>query len=175
MMEEYYLDGEQYFYKNGKWYTSSRMIAPQGVVAKLNKLLLEKEDFSKKTIEELINIIDDARKEEVGNYSLAAQALEAAIRKADSKALRTLLPRLCSNYRRQGKYQAAIDVIGNYINEYGAQIISPALYTSYAAAFCDIENYEKAKEYANKAHAMSKGESSPELISVYARIKKFLE
>lgn len=172
-MEAYYLEDEKYYYKDGKWLTSSMTSAPLRLVSKLNKLLVKDVDFSTKSMEELFTIIDGARAAE--NNSLAAQALEAAIRKASPAELRKLLPRLTSNYRKSGRSQTAIDLAESYIEEYGRQVESNALYTSLAAAYCDVEDFEIARKLANKARALSAGKSSPELISVYARIKKFEE
>ena len=45
------------------------------------------------------------------------------------------------------------------------------LFTSIAAAYCDIEDYETAREYANKAYAKFKGHSDEELFLVYKRIE----
>ncbi len=49
--------------------------------------------------------------------------------------------------------------------------MSPTLLTSIAAAYCDIGDVEEARRMANSARAMQGGNSSKELISVYARIK----
>lgn len=170
-MESYYLEGEKYYYKNGKWFTSSMMAAPTGIVSKLNKLLVEDVDFSTQNMDELLKIIDGARGSE-NNY-LASQALDAAIQKANPGELRKLLPRLTSNYRKVGRPQTAIDLAESYINNYGKHVESNALYTSLAAAYCDIDDFNIARKLANKARALSAGVSSPELISVYARIKKY--
>lgn len=52
------------------------------------------------------------------------------------------------------------------------KVWSAALFTSIAAAYCDIDNYETARKFANLARSISGMESSPELISVYKRIKQ---
>ena len=118
-MEAYYLEDEKYYYKNGKWFTDTMMAAPKGLVSRLNKLLVKDVDFTTKSVGELLTIIDGARVAE--NNSLAAQALEAAIRKARPSDLRKLLPRLTSNYRKSGRSQTAIDLAESYIEEYGRQ------------------------------------------------------
>ena len=50
--------------------------------------------------------------------------------------------------------------------------IRRGILTSLAAAYCDIEKIEEARKYANKAKAISANNRSPELINVYARIKR---
>ena len=169
-MEEYILDGETYYYKNGKWLDENKCRAPLAVVSRLNALLIKKEDFEQYSMQELLEIIDKARSSD--NVQLASQALEAALRIASVSEIKQLLPRLTSNYRRIGKPQSAIDVFKTYTDEYQKSVWSSALFTSVAAAYCDICDYETAKKCADRAMSISAGESSPELISVYKRIKE---
>lgn len=169
-MEEYYLDGEKYYCKNGKWLDACYRAVPLAIVSKLNQLMLKSTDFESKTLEELLKIIDSARESE--NIQLAAQALEAAIRKASVGEIRNLLPRLTSNYRKLGRPQTAIDISKSYTEEYKKKVWSPALFTSVAAAYCDLENYDTARKFANLARSISGAEASIELISVYKRIKE---
>lgn len=169
-MDTYIYDGEKYYYKNGKWLTSTYTSAPLAIVSKLNQLLIKNEDLGGNNYDELITIIDGARMSD--NYQLAAQALEVAIRIASEDDIRKLLPRLTSNYRKLGRSQTAIDISKAYTDQYGKKVWSAALFISIAAAYCDIDNYETARKFANLAQSISGMESSPELISVYKRIKQ---
>lgn len=172
-MQTFELDDNKYYYNNGKWLTSSFTTPPLAVVSKLNKLLIENEDFSEKTMEELLEIIDKARASE--NIQLASQAIEASLRIATVPELRNLLPRLTSNYRKIGRPTSAIEIALSYLEEHSKKVWSPALFTSLAAAYCDIDDFESGKKYANRARSLSGNESSPELISVYKRIKQHNE
>ena len=58
------------------------------------------------------------------------------------------------------------------VGQYGGRLLSPALCTSVAAAYCDIKDYKKAKDCADKAYAMSGGKAAGELAAVYGRIRK---
>lgn len=169
-MEKYLLNGEEYTYRNGTWFDSRYTIAPLAIASKLNQLLINNTDFEAMSVEELLKIIDGSRKSD--NIQLAAQVLEVAIRKASVDEIRNLLPRLTSNYRKLGRPQAAIDISKAYTDEYKKKVWSPALFTSVAAAYCDIEDYEMARKYANLARRISGEEASVELISVYKRIKE---
>lgn len=169
-MEKYFLDGEEYIFKNGKWLTSSYMIPPLEVVSKLNKLVQNSGSIDKMGMDELIQLIDKAREGE--NYQLAARALDRALSIAAEDELKIILPRLTSNYRKQGRIQEAIDVSEKYLSQYGKKVYSAALFTSIAGAYCDLGDIENARNSANRARALSGSQSSPELISVYARIKK---
>lgn len=169
-MEKYFMDGEEYTYRNGKWLDSRYTIAPLAVANKLNQLLIKNTDFEAMSIEELLKIIDGSRKSD--NIQLAAQVLETAIRKASVDEIRKLLPRLTSNYRKLGRPQTAIDISKIYTDEYKKKVWSPALFTSIAAAYCDIDDYEVARKFANLARSISGQEASVELVSVYKRIKE---
>lgn len=116
---------------------------------------------------ELIKTTDVAKLSE--NTQLAIKAAETALKKANVAEVRVLLPRLTSLYRLSGRPQKAIDVYEEYLEKYDKSINSPSLFTSLAAAYCDLELTEEAREYANKANAMASGD--PEFISVYARLK----
>lgn len=161
------LDGEIYYYTNGKWIDSKYMSVPSSIVSRLNRMLTLSEDFSEKSMAELIKTIDVAKLSE--NTQLAIKAAETGLKKADLAGVRMLLPRLTSLYRISGRPQKAIDVYEEYLAKYGKSIHSPSLFTSLAAAYCDLELTEEARKYANKANAMASGD--PELISVYARLK----
>ena len=47
-MDTYTYDGEKYYYKNGKWLTSTYTSASLAIVSKLNQLLMKNEDLSGK-------------------------------------------------------------------------------------------------------------------------------
>lgn len=168
-MDKYLLDDEVYYYKNGRWVDSDNMSVPTSLVSRLNRLLTNSENLSEKSVVELIELFDKAKKAD--NTQLALKAVEAAIEKADVAEIKSLLPRATSIYRNLGKSQKAIDMMEHYIEIYDKSIISQALLTSVAAAYCDIGKLDMARKYANKAKASYAGQSSPELINVYARLK----
>ena len=172
-MKKYNYDGETYLFQNGSWYTTSMMKAPLAVVSKLNKLLVDDEDLSGKSMDELLKMIDDSRKTD--NYLLSAKALSEALKMAKPFEIRKLLPRYTSNLRKMGQSQKAINEASLYMQKYGRAAHSSALFTSIGAAYCDLGDYEMGKQYANQARSLSGGESSAELISLYARIKRYNE
>ena len=169
-MDKYYIDGEEYIFKNGKWLTSSFMIPPLAIVNKLNKMMQSSGNIEKMRMDELLEVVDNSRERE--NYRLAEQALERAMTIAKEDEIKIILPRLTSNYRKQGKPQEAIDVSEKYLSQYGTMLYSPMLFTSIAAAYCDLGDFVNARLNANRARSLSGSQSSVELISVYSRINK---
>lgn len=168
-METYYLNGKKYYHDNGKWLTSGYMSAPISVVGELNKLLLEKEDISSKSVEELISIVDGAKKS--GNTLWAIMAGKRALEIACEGEVRNLLSRVTSTFRMLGRPREALDTANLYIDRYGKTVLSPALYTSMAAAYIDLGDVDNGRLYANKAKGMIGNGTSYELIGVYQRLK----
>lgn len=169
-MDKYELDGETYYFNNGKWLTSNYMSVPTSIISRLNKQLTE--DISLKPVRELIGILDGAKQGKNDQYAL--KIAKEALDRADISEIRQLLPRVTSLYRNNNQSQKAIDVATEYINKYDKKVMSSALYTSLAAAYCDINNLGLARKYANKAKALSAENSAPELISVFARLKRLV-
>lgn len=166
-MDKYELDGETYYFNNGKWLTSNYMSAPTAVLGKLNKLLAD--DSSEKSVEDVIKILDGAKQSD--NTHLALKMAQDALNKATPSDLRLLLPRITSLYRKNDQPEEAIRFAKEYIDQYEKKVCSPALFTSLAAAYCDLGRIEDARKYANRARALSGNSSSVELMSVYRRIK----
>ena len=170
-MEAYDLDGKRYYYDKGRWFTSSYMIAPVELTSRLNMLLMEKDDISKKSMNELMKILDGAN--HGGNTQYAIKVAEKALDIAEEVSeIRGVLPRLTSLYRQVGKPQKAIDIAKEYTDLFNRKVWSQAFLTSIAAAYCDLEDYVTAKKFADIAYATYGGSSSPELMNVYERVKR---
>lgn len=169
-LEIYYLNGEKYYYREGKWLSSSYIEVPLVIANQLNNLLVNDEDFLDKSMKELLEIIDSSRCAD--NIQLAAKVLKRALEIASIPQIAKLLPRLTSNYRKLGMSQKAIDIAKLYTAKYGRRVYSAPLFISVAAAFCDIDDYEKAKKFADLARTSTGVQNSIELISVYKRIKE---
>ena len=172
-MESYEYNGEKYYFKKGKWLKSDYTVAPISVVTELNKLLMENENFEEKSVDEIIKLLDGAKM--TSNTGFALKLAEEAMEKASLSEARALLPRITSLYRIKHRPEKAIEVGEHYIGIYEGKIWSPSLFTSLAAAYCDLNELEKARKYANRARAISGNNSSVELMSVYARLKKLEE
>ncbi len=170
--ERFEMEGETYFFnpKNGGWYNSSYTTVGKEELYKLNNIRMQKIDFDQMDTDDLIHIAQSMKDSNDLIYS-AKIFDELLKRKEDESLVRKILPRYTSILRKLQKPKEAISMFEKYNAMYGKTIGSPALYTSLAAAYCDVGDYIEARNKANKAHAMSGGNSSPELISVYARIK----
>ena len=58
-MESYEYNGEKYYFKKGKWLKSDYTVAPIGVINSLNMLLMEREEFETKTVDDSQRSVTD--------------------------------------------------------------------------------------------------------------------
>ena len=172
-MESYEFNGEKYYFTKGKWLKSDYTVAPIGVINSLNMLLMEREEFETKTVDEIIQMLDGAKMS--GNTGFALKLAEESLEKATLSEARALLPRITSLYRIKNRPERAVELGEHYIRVYESKIWSASLFTSLAAAYCDLNKLEEARKYANRARAISGNNSSIELMSVYSRLKKLEE
>jgi len=168
--EKYVVDGTTYYYINGKWVDSCYTTVTKSILFKLNAARLKSLDFENSDFSELIKIAQEMKENE--DFVLSYRLFDTLLKKTDDlSVIRSILPRYTSTIRKLERPNEAIQIAEDYINKYGKEINSSALMTSVAGALCDIGDYVEARKKANKARALSAGNSSPELISVYSRIK----
>ena len=160
--------GQTYNRRNGMWFDKNYMRVAH-LEQTLNKLYVQKNPIGDKTPEELIREGDSYKKS--AYYHLAIKYYEEALKKPTLENCQYVLPRITSCYRRQGLSKRAIDLFERAQEVFGRDIHTAPLFTSVAAACCDIQDYEKAKKYANKAFSIN-GWASAELKAVYGRIRK---
>ena len=169
-METLIYEGRTYVRRNGKWVDSRNMVAPEGVQRDLNR------EFAKQINPENLSINDcinqgDAFKNSC-SASIALKFYEKAAENADRQTMAYLLPRITSCYRQTGQAQKAIDILTLATHRFGQGMVTPVLLTSVAAAYCDLQDYARAKKCCDRAYASSGGKHSDELSLVYDRIKK---
>jgi len=167
---EMIFEGKKYIRRGEKWTDSSYIVVPETVQRKLYDAYSESIDISGLHYNSLIEEAD--RFKESSSYDLAIKYYEEAIRKGSQSDIRYILPRITSCYRLSKQPQKAIALFSEIKRKYGAGFFSPALLTSAAAAYCDMNKYTEAKKCIDRAYAMSGGKSSPEMNAVYGRLRK---
>ena len=165
-------EGEIYYFNNGKVYDSFFMEIPQIISEKILGKYYEEldcENFDENQFLEHIKNLKSSR-----FFIKCIKIIEFAIEKFNKSIdfCKAVLPIATSCYRLNNQPQQAIDFWKTKRESFRSCISAP-LFTSLAAAYCDIQDYITAKKLANTACALSNGPNnmSPELISVYARIK----
>ena len=160
-------NGETYKRRKDKWADSSGLIAHDGLQDDLNKAYAQQLDPNTLPLDDCIAQGDSFKKS--SSYSLALKFYEAAVEKADFKTMSYILPRMTSCYRKIGQPQKSIDILTYASKTFGKEMITSALLTSAAAAYCDLGDSLHATLCYNKAYA--KGGNSDELSLVYKRIQ----
>lgn len=170
-MEKYELNGEIYYFTGKNWVDSHYTVVKREELSKLNNLRSADMFIENKSFDELLIEADQVKNTD--DYLMAIKIYEKMLEIAkDSVEIRKILPRYTSMLRKDDRPFKAIEMYQEYYARFGRSIMSPALYTSVAAACCDVNDVENARKSANLAYKMSEGNASPELISVFARIKK---
>ncbi len=165
--------GKTYTRRCEKWVDSENLIVQKSLQMELNKeyaMILSSIDLS---LEEYIAEGDIFKSS--GSIGIALTFYEEAVKKADCKAMAYILPRMTSCYRKNGQPQKAIDILAYASNTFGKNMVTPTLLISVAAAYCDIEDYVRAKKCCDRAYCELNGKYSEELSLVYKRIKKETE
>ena len=165
-------EGRKYKRYNGNWIDSDYVIAPLIVQEALDKRYAKSLSLEQFSVKELVALADDFKNNE--SYLLAEKHYREALSRPNIEwnDRKYIYPRLTSCLRLLDRPQEAVDLYWKIKKKYGNTMMTDGLLTSVAAAYCDLKQYDEARKRANQAHAMVNGKSSPELISVYARIKK---
>ena len=168
--EKYELDGEIYYLIKGMWTDSHFTRVSSVEKAKLDKIRMSKLDLGAMDISEIIEIAQNMKED--GDLIYAQKLFDEILKRSDDlRVIRNVFPRYTSVLRKLDKSRETIDLFEKNEYSYGKSIISPALLTSVAAAYCDTGDFIEARKKADYAMALSNGNASKELISVYARIK----
>lgn len=172
-MDKLLYEGKTYTRQSEKWLDARNMVVHEGLQRDLNKEFSRQLDPATLSLEDCISHGDKFKNS--GSAGLALKFYEEAVEKADYRVMSYILPRMTSCYRKNGQPQKAIDILSYASKTFGADMVTPALLTSAAAAYCDIGDYARAKKCCDRAYAASNGKHSDELSLVYKRIIKAAE
>ena len=172
-MEEIIFEDETYYLNNGTIYDSNFMECSKTLANEILRAHYQGKDY--KTFNEREFLTHVKQLKSSGFYAECAKTILYGLTKFSRSTdfCITVFPMLTSCYRAIGTPQKAID----FWEENKSKILSCSsvpLYTSLAAAYCDVGDYELAKRYAKRAYATNGGskEDSEELYLVFQRIKK---
>lgn len=170
-MEKIEFEGEVYYINKNIFYDSCFMQVSKEVSTKLAAHYLKDVDINTLHRDQLLEHIKKLKNME--EYAACVSAIYKGLKiYQDIPLIKDVLPILTSCYRFMGRPQDAISVAKEYLRDYECGSIP--LYTSMAAAFCDVGNYEEAKKYAGVAYAQQGGGVGykNELSLVYERIHR---
>jgi hypothetical protein len=164
-------NGRMYTY-DGKYFFDENFIIVEGAELKeVAGQYFSTIPYDILTTDELISLV--IRMKGMGLYFETKKIIQFAMeQRGDNLGLmRTLLPIYLSCCREANQPQSAIDCAMKWLPICGG---SNATYTSLAAAYCDIKDYENAKKYARIAYAKQGGGQgyTTETSLVFKRIQK---
>lgn len=176
-MTEYEYLGKRYRRNGAKWIDDNYMVVPVALQRVLNALIFAETDIGSLSYEEAKAEGDKYKASE--SYSYAIRYYERAFEVAETyMQTSVLLPRITSSYRKLHRPERVIALLAEAKKQYGERIISEALLTSAAAAYCDMEQPENALKCCNYAYAKAKTKkqgAAGELLNVYERAKRMME
>lgn len=171
-MQKIELDSETYYENKGKFYNSSFWEVDSVIKNRLLCQILNSADYKNMSQKEIIEFIYKIKETE--DFIHCKEICLFALNKfgTDEIFVTKVLPIITSVYRNLKEPEKAIDIAKEQRKKFKCE--SVALYTSLAGAYCDIEDYETAKKFANSAYKCQGGGVGykNELSLVYARIQK---
>ncbi len=179
MVESVVIDGEEYRKINGHWVDSTYCIPPQRILVEIYKALVDVTDLTKYSDGFLEKYLAELKTN--GLYMESLTIIKYLLPKYEKdkniRGLRYILPVYTSCLRLSGNPKSAVQAFNRARELFGREIISTMLATSVAAAYCDLEEFEKAQKFCNMAYALQDRTQGgrDELSLVYKRIENHLK
>lgn len=170
-MEEFIYNNQTYYLINGMFCDELFIAVPEILQVQIATEYFKNKDFKSFSQDDLITFIKTTK--DAKAYSVSKLAIEYGFEKFNNDYfVKITLPIITSIYRLTKQPKLALSVANKFLALYNCA--SPALYTSMAAACCDLEDYVLAKKYADIGFAKQGGSKGymTELSLVYQRIKK---
>lgn len=161
--------GKEYYFSDGVWVDSFGKLASRKAQESLYGKYLDAIDMSSGSFDELIEFGDIYK--QINRHEKALELyLRAYDMESDITKIKGLFSRLSSCYRALNKPEDAISLYNLVKEKYGNKVISNPFKISVAYAYCDMKDYEMAKQLADWAFASSGGFSNA--ANVYERIRR---
>lgn len=173
-MEKIELDGEVYYFINNKFVDSMFCAVPDEIAKKLSYKFFKKYDYENYSKEEILEFVKNLKTGE--QYQKTKEVCEYALSKfgEDESFVKTILPITVSTYRALHQSHLAISVAQKYTDLFKCD--SSALWTSVAAAYCDVGEYKQSLTFIKLAVKKQRQTRLPsfELKEVIKRVAKSL-
>lgn len=157
------LDGKKYIWDESGWVDENYITPPQIIIRRLNQELAGKLEQEDRGITDVYVLAERARQARENKQYDRAELLARKILEIDPEN-HSGLAVLSASLREKGFPRRALAETDRY-----QTTSNPALLTSRAAAYCDLEMWEEAKRTIGQALAIQK---SDEALLVVQRIKK---
>lgn len=167
------IDGETYRFHNSRWVDQMYCVAEGPALNKIyDHLIRTANQYPYDTVFEYARMMKDTE-----HYSHASKLIDYLIEHRDQSSLGSnstllrLVPMKTSCLRALHKPKEAIEFFNEIIKKHDTLTYSSALYTSIAAAYCDIEDHNHALQYARIACGLNTQDKPFELLNLIKRLK----
>jgi len=168
------LNGEKYIKVNNQWLDSSFIIPPTSILREIIKNELQQIDIDGLSVWQLKKYIEEIKNAECYDIclTLTNKILQMAFISKDIETVKVYLSVKCSCLRSLNMAKEVVDLCKEMKAEYGDGILNVATLTSLAAAYCDLDDWAKARQTCNYAYKKQGGGVgyNNELSMVYKRI-----
>jgi len=172
-------EGEKYIKIHNQWLDSSFLVPPMNILRKIIEYEIQQIDINSLGIEQLKKYIDGSKKSECFDICLRLtdRLIYSAMFIKDIKTIKYYISVKCSCLRKLTRPIEVIEFCKEMKYDYSDDILDIATLTSLAAAYCDIEDWTKAKQTCNFAYKKQSGGVgyANELSMVYKRIEANLK
>ena len=173
-MERFSYQGEVFYISGTTIADASFLMPPESLRAEIAKAYCDGKDMSALSESELLNVFRLCK--ENGALSTCIDAGQAYLNRVEGFPIevRRILPIMTAAYRQLNEPNMAIALNREMHGKYGRDVFSVPLYTSVAAAYCDVGDFETAKKVCDYAYFRQGGGTGEknELSLVYRRILK---
>lgn len=173
-MTEIIVDGLLYYYDKERttFFDENFMIPDPPTLERVSNSYFSSIDTTGFSPDQFMDIIKQAKKSESykATIKLCEKAFDSNVNEVD--ILKIIVPIYNSACRKMGYVKEGLDTTLYYYRHYN--IDSSVLFTTIGSSYCDLENYDKALKFANKAYAIQGGGVgyNNELSLLYKRIRK---
>ena len=165
-MERFEFEDEIYYYCNGKFTDECFITLEKNRLQKVADFYFSHYDIDTFSPNKLVQFVKETKDCEAYNTSIKACQIILDKYRTNDDAVKSILPIMTSCYRNTNQPNKAIEIGETFANIFS----SAALFTSLGSAHCDVGNFERARNYANRAYAINP--QSNEVKLLYKRLEK---
>lgn len=165
-------DGEDYYYDRGKFYDRFFCEIAQKDSREVAEHYFSGIDIAAMTFDGFVAFLNEL--DNGGYYFECMQVIERGfgVFEREREYARVTLPKLFKMYRLQNRAAEAVELWQNVWRKKLYEVESAPLYTVLGAAYCDLEDFDNAQRFADRAYALMEGKKNEHLSNLYMRINK---
>lgn len=169
-MEKIEYEGEIFYFNQGRFYDRTFCEVPKKDSEALYKRYFSSIDLSVLKFSDFLCLINQL--DEGENYSEGIKLIEKGFEiyfDMDDYA-KLMLPKLFRFYRMRNQPDKVVDLWTKFWSKKTYRIESASLYIVLGAAYCDMDDFAEAEQFAKRAYRLLGGHADEYLQNLYTRI-----